>query len=1011
MRITFVLPGIDISGGVKSTFELANRLHQRGHEVIVVYSLTSWRFENKFTCLRTIRDYLMAYPKTFFTRPQVKWFDLKVKLMPVPSLAERHIPKGDIIVATWWGNVYDVNSYKADKGEKFHFIRSYEIWCGPEELVNNCFFLPLHKIAVSKNLKDFIEDKFKVPVYGPLPNGLDFSVFYKEKQDFECNAPKRVGLLYRKDKIKGSRDGLAAMIEVQKKFPDTKIVIFGETPTDDDSQLIKKIDNVEFYQLPFRDKLRHIYNSLDIFVFPSRYVVSGSGNPPMEAMACGVACITTNIGAAPDYIVAGETALVSQVENPEDLAKNIVRLLKNEKERKQIAENGYNYIKQFIWDETVLKLENIFEDCIDPKPSTQVDTGSQFLKLVFGFLRNLFPALLILNRGLYWLLFGRNRKKLAKIWVTYKAGGLKLCWHRAAEHFATEKYFHYPHNNQLSKQQCEYLLANFADKPMISIVVPVYKVSPEWLDRCIDSVCCQYYRNWEIILVDDASGSQQLTELMRSWALKDERIRMYALEANSGIAVATSFGIKQARGKFVGFLDHDDELTPDALTWMIWAINKHPQAQWFYSDEDKISENGCCHSPYFKPDFSPELLLANMYTCHLSIYSKQILNQAGGLRQGFEGAQDHDLALRISEIVPKERIIHIPRVLYHWRIIPGSAAMYIGEKPLAPIAGRKAVEQALARRNIQGEVVSNKLCPTLYQIKLKPAKFPKVSIIIPTRDSLFLLKKCLESLRKYTDYPNYEIIIVDNQSKDTSFFKYMEEERLKRDVKIIRYDKPFNHSDINNMAIRSTDSEFIVFMNNDIEILTEKWLEQLVATAQQDGSIAVVGALLLYPNRTVQHGGIILGLNGTAGHAHKYIYSELLGYNCRLHALQEFSGITAALALVRRSSFECVGGFDSNRYPTLYNDVDLCIRLRAQGCRCIYNPMVRAIHYETKTRPVSSEELVYKQRLARDYAEILNCDPFYNPNLALNNEQFRGFRQFPVEEQIPELANMPEKLS
>jgi GT2 family glycosyltransferase len=623
----------------------------------------------------------------------------------------------------------------------------------------------------------------------------------------------------------------------------------------------------------------------------------------------------------------------------------------------------------------------------------------------------MFSVLLILNRGWYWLLFGRSRKRLAKIWVTYKAGGLKLCWHRAAEHFAAEKYFNYSNKNQLSKQQCEYLLANFFDKPTISIVVPVYKVSPEWLDKCIDSVCRQYYMNWELILVDDASGSQRLTELMRSWAVKDKRIKTYALKENSGTAIATSFGIKQARGKFVGFLDHDDELTPDALTWIVWFINKNPNAEWFYSDEDKISEDGHCHSPYFKPDFSPELLLANMYTCHLSIYSKQILNQVGWLRQGFEGAQDHDLALRISEIVPRERIVHIPRVLYHWRIIPRSAAMYVGEKPLAPMAGRKAVEQALARRNIQGEVVSNKLCPTLYQIKLKPAKFPKVSIIIPTKDSLFLLRKCLESLRKYTGYSNYEIIIVDNKSRDTSFFKYMEEEKLRGGVKIIRYDKPFNHSDINNMAVGSTDPEFIVFMNNDIEILTEKWLEQLVATAQQDDSIAVVGALLLYPNRTVQHGGIILGLNGTAGHAHKYIYCELLGYNSRLHALQEFSGITAALALVRRSSFECVGGFDSSRYPTLYNDVDLCIRLRTKGYRCIYNPMVRAIHCETKTRPVNSEEPAYKQRLVSDYAEILNRDPFYNPNLALNNEQFRGFRQFPVEEQIPELANMPEELS
>jgi GT2 family glycosyltransferase len=266
-------------------------------------------------------------------------------------------------------------------------------------------------------------------------------------------------------------------------------------------------------------------------------------------------------------------------------------------------------------------------------------------------------------------------------------------------------------------------------------------------------------------------------------------------------------------------------------------------------------------------------------------------------------------------------------------------------------------------------------------------------------------------LRKHTDYSKYDIIIIDNQSSDASFFKYIEEEKSKGDVKIIKYDKPFNHSEMNNMAVKSTDSEFVVFMNNDIEIASEKWLEQLIATAQYDESIAVVGTLLLYPNRTVQHSGIILGLNGTAGHAHKYIFSELPGYNSRLHALQEFSGITAALALVRRSSFADVGSFDSHRFPTLYNDVDLCIRLRDKGYRCIYNPMIKAIHHETKTRPVNPEELVYRQRLVSDYSEILNRDSFYNPNLALNNEQFRGFRRFPVEEQIPEFVNMSEGLS
>jgi glycosyltransferase involved in cell wall biosynthesis len=358
MKITFVLPGIDISGGVKATLELANRLHQKGHRVNVVYSLSPWRLDNKVKNYQDFTKYFSMYLKAFAAPRSIKWFDLMAKLMPVPSLAERHIPKGDIIMATWWGNVYDVNGYKADKGEKFHFIRSYETWCGPEELVNNCFLLGLHKIAVSRHLKDFIETKFKVPVYGPLTNGLDFSVFYKEKQDFESNMPKKIGLMYRRDKIKGSTDGLTALVEVQKKFPDVKIAIFGEVPTDEDGKLIKSINNVEFHELPYRDKLRHIYNSLDIFVFPSHY--EGFANPPMEAMACGVACVLTNVGGMSDYAVAGKNALLSPPEKPEELCNNIVKFLLDERLRKQIAEQGYNFVQRFAWDKTVAELENLF---------------------------------------------------------------------------------------------------------------------------------------------------------------------------------------------------------------------------------------------------------------------------------------------------------------------------------------------------------------------------------------------------------------------------------------------------------------------------------------------------------------------------------------------------------------------------------------------------------------------------------------------------------------------------
>ncbi|MHA1279617.1 MAG: glycosyltransferase family 2 protein [Candidatus Helarchaeota archaeon] len=564
-----------------------------------------------------------------------------------------------------------------------------------------------------------------------------------------------------------------------------------------------------------------------------------------------------------------------------------------------------------------------------------------------------------------------------------------------------------PLRNQLSVSQSKYILEKCTFKPLISIVVPVYKVACKCLDKCISSVVNQHYSNWELILVDDASGRKDLQQLMDKWASKDERVRVYYLQKNSGIAGATNFGIKHAKGEFIGLLDHDDELTPDALTWIIWALKQNPEAQWLYSDEDLITINEKCHDPRFKPDFSPELLLSNMYTCHFRVYAAEILAKVGYLRKGFDGSQDHDLALRLSEIVPKEKVIHIPRILYHWREIPGSTAMNIDEKPKASSAGRKAVADALKRRNIKAKVTSHEICPTIYKIKFEPSEFPKVSIIIPIKNALSSMKKCIDSVRKHTNYPYFEIVVINNASDDIGLLKYLRKEQSENRIKVIDYDKSFNHSEMNNIATSSVDSEFVLFMNNNIEIISEEWLEQLVAVTELDESIAVVGGLLLYPNGMVQHGGVIFGINGTAGHAHKYIYNELPGYLGRLHSLQEMSGITSVFALVRRSCFDHIGGFDSNRYPTLYNDVDLCIRLRNKGYRCIYNPMVRAIYDDTKTRPVNSEKLVYKQRLVSDYAEILNRDPFYNPNLALDNEQFRGYRQFPVEDQIPELADMP----
>ena len=360
MRITFLLPGVGIAGGIRSTFEVVNRLQDRGHDVSIVYPLIPMKSGSKWYNIRKLASRALGTIRRLKHGNHVDWFDLRASLIRVPTLAERYIPKGDIIIATWWANAYDVNSYGKDKGKKFYFIRHYETWGGPEDLVNKTYTLPLHKIVTSTWLKNLIEKKFNVPTFGPLPNGVNFNLFYKERNSFESHNPKRVGILYRRAKWKGMKDGLEAFLVAKKKYPKVQLVLFGEEPTADDMEIIKNVDNVEFYRLPYKERLREIYNSLDIFVFPSHY--EGFGNPPTEAMACGAACVTTDTGAVPDYTVPGKTALVSPAKDVEGLVQNIIRLLQNEKERKQIAENGYNYIKQFTWDRTVIQLEKIFKN-------------------------------------------------------------------------------------------------------------------------------------------------------------------------------------------------------------------------------------------------------------------------------------------------------------------------------------------------------------------------------------------------------------------------------------------------------------------------------------------------------------------------------------------------------------------------------------------------------------------------------------------------------------------------
>jgi len=358
MRITFLLPGIGIAGGMRSTFELANRLQDRGHHISVVYPLIRMESGAKWYNFRQLAGRIRGTIGNLTGGNYVRWFDLKANLIRVPTLAERYIPKGDIIVATWWANAYDVNSYGSDKGEKFYFIRHYETWGGPEDLVNKTYTLPLHRIVNSNWLKDLIGTKFNVPVLGPIRNGVNFDLFYKTREDFRPHNPRRIGMVYRRARWKGMEDGFKAFEIAQTKFPGIQLVLFGaklgrQTPRGN-----------EFHLLPTGSKLRDIYNSLDIFIFPSHY--ESWPNPPMEAMACGAACIATNVGAVPDYTIDGKTGLICPPHSPDKLAECLMYLLENEDKRQEMAKVGYEHIQRFTWDESVNQLEGIFNQMVRP---------------------------------------------------------------------------------------------------------------------------------------------------------------------------------------------------------------------------------------------------------------------------------------------------------------------------------------------------------------------------------------------------------------------------------------------------------------------------------------------------------------------------------------------------------------------------------------------------------------------------------------------------------------------
>ena len=553
-------------------------------------------------------------------------------------------------------------------------------------------------------------------------------------------------------------------------------------------------------------------------------------------------------------------------------------------------------------------------------------------------------------------------------------------------------------NEKLDRNEIEKEIGKFKYKPKISIITPVYNVDSKWLNKCIESVRNQFYENWELCLHDDASTKKETIECLKKWEKKvDKRIKISFGKENQHISGASNEALKMATGEFIALLDNDDELSPDALFENVKLINKHPEADFIYSDEDKFNKKGERIDPFFKPDWSPDLFLSLMYTCHLGVYRKSIVDEIGGFRKGYEGSQDYDLVLRFIEKTSREKIFHIPKVLYHWRKVVGSTADASNAKNYAYISAKKAIQGYLDRNKISGKVLDGSLLGS-YRVKREIEKRKKVSIIIPFRDQSAILKKCIESILNKTDYLNYEILLVNNQSEDLETKSYLKTLEQNTRINIIQYNKPFNYSAINNYAVKKSQGDYILFLNNDTEIINKEWLSAMVEHVQRM-EVGAVGAKLIYPNQTIQHGGVIMGIGGLAGHAFKHFPLDHPGYFNQLNTIKNYSAVTAACMMVRKKLFMKIGGFNEKDLPIAFNDVDFCLRLAEEGYYNIWTPYAILYHYESISRG-SDEDLENKDpiKYARVTAErsyikskwssyILN-DPYYNPNLTRDREDF-----------------------
>ena len=530
-------------------------------------------------------------------------------------------------------------------------------------------------------------------------------------------------------------------------------------------------------------------------------------------------------------------------------------------------------------------------------------------------------------------------------------------------------------------------LAELDQHPLVSVVLPVHDTPEPYLDHVITSVRKQLYENWELCICDDASTAPHVARILDAAAAADERVKVVRRTENGHICAASNNALAIATGEWVAFLDHDDALAEHALAVVVLALAGAHDPAVLYSDEDKLDTSGLRHQPYFKPEFDRLLLMGQNYLTHFLVARRDLVAKVGGLRPGYEGSQDWDLALRITEGLRDDQILHLPHVLYHWRAHERSTASQVEAKPYALAAGERAVQEHLARTGRAGTVVQlpsghHRLAWDL------PEPAPLVSVVVPTRDGQ-LLARCIDSLLGRTDFPRLEVLVIDNGSSDPDVLEYLRSRQ--GEITVIRDDRPFNYSALNNAAAAQASGEVLCLLNDDTEVVAGNWLTEMVGQLFQP-DVGAVGAKLYYDEGTIQHAGVVLGVGGVAGHAYRRAPASSTGQMGRLLLAQTMSAVTGACMAVRRQAWEDVGGLEEDHLAVAFNDVDFCLRLREAGWHVVWTPAAELLHHESVSRGSETKRraaFAAEERYMRwRWGEALRHDPAYNPNLTLVSEDF-----------------------